>query len=182
MWLYLLLAVGLSEPPHQSVHAQEHRSMLEDLSCNAVNDAYLATFSARRVTVKTYGLMADGSMKLHDEARYSEFGLYEKLSVSNRWLRRYLGTLRTFDDHGPIFTSCKLLPTAASEGTSGLHYSATWNSFPFSAAYEVWVSPYSGRSVKTVRDHSLTSWQFPFAKVVEVFGYDPQDALPSTGN
>jgi hypothetical protein len=182
MWLYLLLAVELSNPPVPPVHAQTRKAELEDPSCRAVNDAYVTTFSTPRVIVRAYGLMADGSMKLHDEARYSELGLYEKLAASNRWLRRYRGSLDTFDGHGPIFTSCKLLPPAGSEGTDILHYSATWSHFPFSAAYEVWVSAYSGRAMKTMRDYSLTSWQFPFAKLVEVFSYDPQDTLPSTSN
>jgi hypothetical protein len=77
MWLFLLLAVGLSGPRNEFVDTQTHRSVVDDLSCNAVNQAYLATFSAPRVMVKTYELLADGSMKLHDEARYSELGLYE---------------------------------------------------------------------------------------------------------
>lgn len=152
---------------------------MEDLSCKAVNDAYVATFSTPRVTVRTYFSRADGSMKLHDEARYSELGLYEKLAVSNQWLRRYRGSIDTVDSRGPIFTSCKLMQATATESSNLLHDSATWNSFPNPAAYEVWISAYSTRAMKTVRDYSRTN--FPFRTVVEVFDYDPQDALPPNG-
>lgn len=182
MWLYLLLAVGVSDRPAAIIGQETRRTEMEDLSCKAVNDAFVATFHVPALTVKTYGLKPDGSTKLHDEARYNAGRVYEKLAVSDRWMKNYRGGVETTDEHGPIFTACRELKAEAGDEPALRHYAATWHGFPFKAAYEVWVSRESGRATKATLDYSHTTWQFPFPKAVELFSYDPADAMPPTGN
>lgn len=152
-----------------------------DPSCVDVNNAYRQDSRPPRYTINIYQVRDDGSLKPYQALRIDNDNTYTKYAFSDKWLTRGKAYFSIMDRMGPKFSSCKLLGEESSATGRLLHYAATWQTFPYTAAAELWVAKDSGRLMKTVRRYPDTGWQFPFAVALELYDYNPlQAALPGS--
>ncbi|TIS62641.1 MAG: hypothetical protein E5W93_04670 [Mesorhizobium sp.] len=140
----------------------------QDLSCSAVNRAYIQINRPLNYSYTTYLLKSDGSLKLFKDFRVVGGYYYTRYSFSDKWLAHGQAYFPIMDRMGPRFTSCKLVGT---EGTLS-HYSATWHDFPYTAAAELWIDAVSFRLMKVLRRYPEKLWEFPFATAIELYQYD----------
>lgn len=128
----------------------------------------------------TYQVKDDGSLKPYQAMRVTDDNYYTKYTFSDKWLPHGKAYFSIMGRTGPRFTSCKLVGEESSASGKLLHYAATWQNFPYTAAAELWVTQGNRRLIKVVRRYPDTRWQFPFAVALELYDYNPaQAALPA---
>lgn len=179
VWAYMLLATALVAAPRAPTHSSGQDFQTEDPSCEAINNAYIATGEAPEFTVSLSQLKPDGTLKPYAEIRVGDSKAYVKRAISSKWLQVGRPFSSTFDSYGPVFTVCRLIGHELIHGDATDHYSATWHSFPYSASYEMWISAGNGRAIKVLRDYSKTTWEFSFPVAVEFFDYSHKPTFRS---
>ncbi|MER9417667.1 hypothetical protein NKI95_17005 [Mesorhizobium sp. M0306] len=150
-----------------------------DPSCLDVNNAYRQRNRPPHYSTMTYQVKDDGSLKPFYAFRVVKDNSYTKYSFSDKWLAHGQPYFSIMDRMGPKFTSCKLMGEDSSVLGKLLHYSATWHSFPYTAAAELWVTQHNHRLMKLVRHYPDTGWEFPFPVAVDLYDYNPAQTLPA---
>ncbi|MEZ2131875.1 MULTISPECIES: hypothetical protein [unclassified Sinorhizobium] len=147
-----------------------------DPTCDAVNQAYLATRSFPRYNETIYELREDQTLRPYIVLYVDRDGGVQKNLVSGESQKFGKPSTSLLDMDHPKFSSCRLLDQQrASEGKVD-HYSGTWRKFPYSAEFEVWISADTGLFLRMLRSYPSNEWLFPFRTALEVFDYDPKQA------
>ncbi|MBP1882287.1 hypothetical protein [Sinorhizobium mexicanum] len=150
----------------------------EDVSCKAVNRAYLKTKNGPFYSAVLYNVKADGTLKAHQEIRVMESLVYEKYSFSAKWQRYSRADVSTVEEQGPVWNSCKLLPQQKNATPQIIRYSAVWRHFPYRAISEIWISSEDGRVLSIRRHFPDDRWMLPFPISLVIFSYDPARSAP----
>ncbi|WFU10923.1 hypothetical protein QA646_08820 [Rhizobium sp. CB3090] len=169
---------------HLGSHGQPKADVFaEDLSCRAVDEAVRKTWDSPQLAVNTYNAKPDGSLKPHFESRAIGAEIYEKYAFSTKWRRFRRGVPGSMGQRGPLWNACKLVKPDHAGDQAELHYTATWRSFPYEAAADIWISANDGRLQKIQRRFPDNRWMFPFATALEKFDYDPAHIeVPDAGS
>lgn len=123
-----------------------------DPTCNAVNQAYVATRNSPKYKDRIYELREDGTRALvavigGDPEKFAELNLQ-----TGRWSAYDKAPiLRLEDREYPKFSSCRLLDRQRTTEGKVAHYSVIWRKFPYRAESEVWISADTGLFLKTLR-------------------------------
>ncbi|MCA1440662.1 hypothetical protein I6F07_10595 [Ensifer sp. IC4062] len=150
----------------------------EDVSCKAVNRAYLKTKNGPFYSAVLYNVKADGTLKAHQEIRVMESLVYERYSFSAKWQRYSRADVSTVEEQGPVWNSCKLLPQQENATPQINRYSAIWRHFPYRAISEIWISSEDGRLLSVKRHFPDDRWMLPFPTSLVIFSYDPARSTP----
>ncbi|MEY9536251.1 hypothetical protein [Sinorhizobium fredii] len=154
-----------------------------DPNCAPVHRAFRATFSAERLSAVTYEVKPDGSLKAFREARFTDAAVFERSlsSPGNRWIVSRRGGWSPWEEFGPRYSGCKLVPGNDPASPSGSRYTTYWHGFPYEADAEIWLSEGDETVAKVFRRYGNSNWQFPFPNAVIVYNLDPASAAEPPG-
>jgi hypothetical protein len=163
------------EDPRLSSPVDENPAPV-DPTCTEIVAAYNRTINTRRYTYWISQVKPNGRRVRALDARVIDRALFIRPHCG-QWGRAPFSVDHVTTDPEPLFQSCMQITSSAEEA----HFSAKWHKGIWTIPIEIWLSPKSGKLLRTIRDYGPDAQEYAFQTVLQIYDYDAAKAtVPPT--
>jgi hypothetical protein len=142
-----------------------------DPTCTEVVAAYDRTINTPRYSYWISQVKPNGRRIRALDARVIDRATFTRPHCG-QWRRAPLSIDHITTDPEPLFQSCIQISSAAKEA----HFAAKWHRGIRTIPIEIWLSPQTGRFLRTIRDYGQEPQEFHFPIALQIFDYDAAKA------